>query len=96
MAPFDLAVHVFPTFRRRITRRWLQMVVEHTLDSEVVDGVVELELVIADDVTVRRLNKEYLGQDEVTDVLAFGFHTEIGDDRRLGEAVQEVFRRGSA
>ena len=47
-------------------------------------GPVEVSLVIADDATVQRLNREYRGADEVTDVLSFawdhGGHWEGDDD----------------
>ena len=33
-----------------------------------------LSLALADDITVRRLNRDYRGLDETTDVLAFAFH----------------------
>ena len=79
MARWELAIQVFPAFRRRMTKRWLQTVVERTLEAEVEEGSVALELVIADDATVRSLNHDYLGQDEVTDVLAFSFHPGVGD-----------------
>ncbi len=75
MSRGDISVHLLPEFRRRFSRRWLRSVVEHTLDQEGLQDPVEVGVVIADDETVRQLNKDYRGVDEATDVLAFAFQT---------------------
>ena len=73
-------VHVFPAFRREITVPWLRRVAERALaaGSTAVPGedtpraaYRSLSLVIADDPTILRLNRDYRGLDEPTDVLAF-------------------------
>ena len=75
---------------------WLRRVVQSTLDIEQVDSPVELGVVITDSETIRRLNKEYRGEDEDTDVLAFAlaedadatpFVTPPDDVSRLGEVL---------
>ena len=63
----------------RIRRGWkshfdvesLRQLIEATLAAQKVSAPVELGLVITDDETVRRLNRQHRGLDETTDVLAF-------------------------
>ncbi len=50
---------------------WLEGVAEKVLIAQGVDSTAELGLVIAGQERVRRLNLDYLGKDEPTDVLAF-------------------------
>lgn len=56
-------------------RAWLRKVASRTLEHALPGHVCQLSLVITDDETLRCLNKEYRGLDEVTDVLSFSpFH----------------------
>ncbi len=50
---------------------WLQRIGEQVLTLEGADPRAELGLVITDQERVQELNREYLGRDEPTDVLAF-------------------------
>ncbi len=94
MGRCELDISVFPAFRRRLTNRWLREVVERTLEPEETEAV-SLSLVIADDETVRRLNRTHRGLDEVTDVLSFGLDEPAQDrfvlpaaaTRYLGEVI---------
>jgi len=59
----------------QLSRSWLRKVVSRTLDGTLSGQDCQLGLVISDDDTVRRLNRDYRGLDEVTDVLSFStFH----------------------
>jgi probable rRNA maturation factor len=73
-------VQVFPEFREALSVYWLRRLTKQAL----VHGVAVvarksrslsfshvISLVIADDDTVHRLNREYRGLDQTTDVLAF-------------------------
>ena len=86
-----VAVQVFPPYRRRVSQTWLLSVAQVAFDSAGEPWPLsdpprqwEIELVIADDDTVRDLNRRYRGLDEVTDVLAFsplhGGHFEGPDE----------------
>lgn len=75
---------------------WLRRVVERTLDIEKLDSPAELSVVITDAGTIRQLNREYRGEDEDTDVLAFAlredaeatsFVTPPDDMSHLGEVL---------
>ena len=56
-------------------RSWLREVVSSALDLALPEEDCQLSLVIADDDTLKRLNRDYRGLDEVTDVLSFSlFH----------------------
>ena len=50
---------------------WLQSVAEQVLIAQSVDSKAELGLVIANQEKVQQLNRNYLGKDAPTDVLAF-------------------------
>ncbi|MCE2462422.1 MAG: rRNA maturation RNase YbeY [Dehalococcoidia bacterium] len=56
-------------------RAWLRKVASRTLEYALPGHDCQLSLVIADDDTLKCLNSEYRGMDEVTDVLSFSpFH----------------------
>jgi probable rRNA maturation factor len=67
-----------------LDRRTLRRAVRAVLDDE---GVAEAEisLAIVDDREIRELHKEYLGEDEPTDVLSFVFERSAG--RLDGEVI---------
>ena len=60
-----------PVKAQRSDISWLRKVASLTLDSAIPGQECQLSLVIADDGTLRRLNRDYRGLDEVTDVLSF-------------------------
>ena len=74
-----LDVHIAPQFRSQLDEGWVRRVAEAALAAEGVSSPVELSLVIADEGTVRELNRDYLGRDEPTDVLAFPLGEGGGD-----------------
>ncbi len=55
----------------RLSRPWLREIATRTLDRALPAEECQVGIVIADDDTIRRLNRDYRGLDEVTDVLAF-------------------------
>ena len=57
--------------RGRITAAELRRVARSVLDAEDVAPAVEVEVVLADEATVRELNRLYRGRDEPADVLSF-------------------------
>ena len=68
-------INVLEPFAGQISTPWLRKVASHALDQVLPGETCQLGLVIADDDTVRRLNRDYRGLDQVTDVLAFStFH----------------------
>lgn len=66
-------VQVFEQFESFASERWLKDVAERTLTSVGESSSESLSIVIADDETVRELNKHHRGLDENTDVLSFSF-----------------------
>ena len=81
----QISVVVFPSFRRRVTRRRLRVVAAAAVDTGLrrYDGMgvatlrqaqgerVEVSVVIADDAALLELNARHRGEAAVTDVLAF-------------------------
>lgn len=64
-----VTVQIFEEFEGLISEGFIGRVAQLTLDHERVER--SLSLVIADDDTVRELNKTYRGMDKTTDVLSF-------------------------
>ena len=96
MVGCELYVKIDVPLQRGLDEGWLRRVVQRTLDMQKVDSPVELSVVITDAGTIRRLNKEYRGEDDDTDVLAFAlaedadatpFVTPPDDVSRLGEVL---------
>ena len=94
---------MFPAFRKELSVPWLRHVAKQALLHGVASVPEKREngppsygvsLVIADDETVHRLNRDYRGLDEITDVLAFAFdhpgHYE-GEGTPTIAAIQEPF-----
>jgi probable rRNA maturation factor len=66
-----LGIQIDKNFQKHLRKDWLHRVVEHSLAAQDIGPEVELGLLITDDETVRKLNQEYRGVDEPTDVLSF-------------------------
>ena len=66
-----LGIQIDKNFQKHLRKEWLRRVVEHSLAAQDIASEVELGLLITDDETVRKLNQEYRGVDEPTDVLSF-------------------------
>jgi probable rRNA maturation factor len=64
-------IGVQPPFQGDVSSAWLRKMASRTLDAAFQGESCQLGIVIADDDTLRDLNKEYRGLDEVTDVLSF-------------------------
>jgi probable rRNA maturation factor len=74
----EINVLVDDELKERLEIDWLQGVAEQVLTALNVDANVELGLFIASGERVRQLNRDYLGRDELTDVLAFSAREEVG------------------
>ena len=65
-------ISIFPEFEAELSHSWLQRVLEGALRVALEPSdPAQVSLVIADDATVRELNAEFRGLDQVTDVLSF-------------------------
>jgi len=63
------------------TPRWLEAVAKKALEAQGVGAEAEVSLLIATQERIRELNREYLGEDEPTDVLAFSAREEKETDQ---------------
>jgi probable rRNA maturation factor len=63
-------VSIDDPFADRVSRERLERIACWVLEAEAVSDA-ELSLVVTDDETVRRLNRDYAGEDAATDVLSF-------------------------
>ena len=67
----SVEISIQTPFKGELSRPWLRKVASHALASGLPDTACHLSLVIAGDDTLMQLNKQYRGEEEVTDVLAF-------------------------
>ncbi|MDP2948167.1 MAG: rRNA maturation RNase YbeY [Chloroflexota bacterium] len=89
-----IGVQIAPPFRSAVRAPWLRAIARRVLAAESA-GPAALGIAITDDVTVRDLNRRYLGLDEPTDVLSFGLSEESdtpfalppGEAAPLGEVI---------
>jgi probable rRNA maturation factor len=63
-------VSVVKSFASSATESYLESIARRVLEAEGV-GTAELSVAVTDNETVRSLNREYAGEDAVTDVLSF-------------------------
>ena len=64
-------ITILESVKSQFPKAWVRRVVLSALYQALPDEACQLGLVIADDGTIQRLNRDYRGSDEVTDVLAF-------------------------
>ena len=72
MAERDVAVSIDDLFLGQVSEDWI---IEWVVEALVAEGIgehAEVSVLITDDDLVRELNREFLGEDEPTDVLSFG------------------------
>jgi probable rRNA maturation factor len=67
----QIGIHVEEEFQGVVDRGWVKKMVRQVLKAEGVAPPYEVSLVFTDSETVQRLNRDYRGVDEPTDVLAF-------------------------
>ena len=70
MSEHAILISIVEPSASSVTQAWLESVARRVLEAEGV-GTVELSVTVTDDETVRSLNREYAGEDAVTDVLSF-------------------------
>ena len=69
--PEEIEIFVEEEFRGLVDEGWARRLAQTVLKTEEVAPPYEVSLVFTDSQTVRRLNRDYRGVDETTDVLAF-------------------------
>jgi probable rRNA maturation factor len=74
----EINVLVDEELKDKLEIGWLRGVAQQVLTALDVDTNVELSLFIATGERVKQLNRDYLGRDELTDVLAFSAREEAG------------------
>ena len=89
-----ISIEVFAEFHELVSDRWLECVADLTLSTESErvgerGGSRLLEVVVADDGTVKGLNMRYRGLDETTDVLSFSYD-HPGEYFGIDESLSEV------
>jgi probable rRNA maturation factor len=85
----EIDISVAEPFQDELSEEWLEEVVAGALQVALPPGEpCQVSLVIVDDATIRELNRQYRGLDEVTDVLSFSIvhqgHWE-GEDNMAAE-----------
>ena len=82
ISPMEINVLIDDGFEECLDINWLQSVVRQVLMAQDVSSDAEVGLVIASQERIQQLNRDYLGQDRPTDVIAFSLLPEssVGED----------------
>lgn len=67
----EIEIYVEEEFQGLVDESWVGRIAQQVLKAEGVAPPYEVSVVFTDSETVRRLNRDYRGMDEPTDVLAF-------------------------
>ncbi|MDH5781706.1 MAG: rRNA maturation RNase YbeY [Dehalococcoidia bacterium] len=67
----EIGIHTKQKFKDCVDEEWVRKIAQQVLRAEGVASPLEMSLVFTDSDTVQRLNRDYRGVDELTDVLAF-------------------------
>jgi len=76
----EINVLIDEAIEGKLELSWLEGIARQVLVAQGVGADVELGLFIATQEKVQQLNRDYLGRDEPTDVLAFSAREEVGAD----------------
>jgi probable rRNA maturation factor len=90
----EVEIFVEEKFRGVMDGGWVKKIVRQVLKAEGVALPYEVSLVFADSETVQRLNRNYRGVDEPTDVLAFYMLPQKGADSSFALPPDGVTRLG--
>jgi probable rRNA maturation factor len=75
----EIAIFVEEEFRGLVDEGWARRIAQTVLKAEAMAPPYEVSLVFTDSETVKKLNRDYRGVDEPTDVLAFYMLPQKGD-----------------
>ena len=90
----EIEVFVEEEFRGVVDGSWVREIVRQVLKAQGVVRLYEVGLVFTDSPTVQRLNRDYRGVDEPTDVLAFYMLPQKGIDASFALPPDGVSRLG--
>ena len=76
----EIGIHIERKFQSHIDEEWVRKLAQEVLKAESITPPYEMSLVFTDSETVQRLNRDYRGVDEPTDVLAFYMLPQHGVD----------------
>ncbi|MFC2122827.1 rRNA maturation RNase YbeY [Bacteroidota bacterium] len=75
----EINVLVDPAFEKDLEADWLLGIARYALTAQGTDANAEMGLAITNQQTIQELNRDYLGKDEPTDVLAFYMLPKAGE-----------------
>ena len=80
VAEREIEAHVFPAFREVVRVADVRRAAAAALAVADPEGEGAVSVIVADDETLRELNRDFRGLDEPTDVLSFGADGDLLDD----------------
>jgi probable rRNA maturation factor len=92
----EIEIFIEEEFRGAVDGDWVRKIARQVLNAEGMASPYEVSLVFTDSETVRRLNRDYRGVDEPTDVLAFYMLPQKGANDSFALPLDGVTRLGEA
>ena len=71
----EIGVYIERGMKISITKSWLSACINNIVEALGIKEPVEISLVVTNDESIKKLNAEYRGIDEPTDVLSFSMNT---------------------
>ena len=90
----EIGIFIEKEFQGMVDGGWVKKIVRQVLKAEGVPPPYETSLVFTDSETVQRLNRDYRGADEPTDVLAFYMLPQKGAESSFALPPDGVTRLG--
>lgn len=90
----EIGIQIEQEFQKCIDAQWVRKLAQEVLKAESITPPYEMSLVFTDSETVRRLNRDYRGIDEPTDVLAFYMLPQPGADADFVSPPDDVTHLG--
>ncbi|MBM2827300.1 MAG: hypothetical protein HW403_1364 [Dehalococcoidia bacterium] len=88
--PMNIPVNIEEQFLGLVPEDELRQWAERALEAEGITKSVELSIAVVDDPVIQRLNRDYRGLDEPTDVLSFPWMDEVAGHDLFDEAQDRV------
>lgn len=90
----DIAVSVDEEYAALVNEVWIAEWIDRTLDAEGLGRETEVSVLVTGDDLVQRLNRDFRGEDEPTDVLSFGLAESVAGQPEFVQPPDDIQHLG--